>query len=131
MSAALTVSYKDKLSKIQFLSLHPDTSRTFLCTAICSLPKDLSPKALDPFGCRALAECFLMLRATQGIGGLIFPETWDALKEMLVYVLWVELNATFHFSKHWRHLSRAIHESLMIQSSLSLVKIKRDLSTLL
>lgn len=52
--------------------------------AICSLHKVLSPKALDLFGCRALAERILMLRPTQDIEELIFPQTWDALREMLV-----------------------------------------------
>jgi len=80
------VSYKDKLRKIQFLSLHPDTPRTFLRVAICSLHNDLSPKALDPFGCRALTECILILRPTQGIEELIFPQTWDTPRQMLVYM---------------------------------------------
>lgn len=80
------MSYKDKLSKIQFLSLHSDTPRTFLCMAICSVHKDLSPKALDSFGRRALTECILMLRPRQDIEELIFPQTRDALREMLICV---------------------------------------------
>lgn len=60
----------------------PRYTRTVLHIANCLLHKDFSLKAVDI----ALAECISMIRPTQDIQELIFPQTRDAVEEIVAYV---------------------------------------------